>query len=60
VSAKVFFFPLYTALLNVAKKKRNFDIGEEHKRRNKRQEGTKEKKNHDKKKTKKKRWRKKP
>jgi hypothetical protein len=31
-----FFLCLYTALLNVAKKKRNFDIGEEHKRINRR------------------------
>jgi mannitol-specific phosphotransferase system IIBC component len=42
---KGFFFScLYTALLNVAKKKRNFDIGEEHERRNRRHEETKKKK----------------
>jgi hypothetical protein len=39
-----FFSCLYTALLNVAKKKRNFDIGEEHKQRNRRHEETKKKK----------------
>jgi hypothetical protein len=55
VSKDFFFLRLYTALLNVAKKKRNFNIGEEHKRKNRRYEETEKRKSTTRKKTEKKR-----